>query len=113
MPVAAAGEYLLVLCSCPEASTAERIARVLIESKAAACVNVLPGMRSIYVWRGAVETSDEQLLLIKTSASVYPAVEALIRDQHPYELPEVIAVPIVRGLASYLNWIDECVKPQP
>ncbi len=104
-------EHLLVLCTCPEASTAERIARVLIESRSAACVNILPGLRSIYEWRGAVESSAETLLLIKAKTATYPAVEALVRQHHPYELPEVIAVPIVRGLAAYLDWIDERLSP--
>lgn len=105
--------YLIVLCTCPDAATAEHIARVLIEGRVAACVNTLSGVRSLYVWRGELDTTDEQLLIIKTKVAAYSALEELIRQHHPYELPEVIAVPIVRGFAAYLDWIDQSLQSIP
>jgi len=101
------GEYRLVLTTCPDAGAAERIAQTLVAEQLAACVNVLPPMRSFYRWRGAVETANEQLLIIKIRARDYDAVQQRVRALHPYELPEVIAVPIVAGLDAYLAWIDD------
>ncbi|MGQ0659206.1 MAG: divalent-cation tolerance protein CutA [Chromatiales bacterium] len=108
-------EFLLVLTTCPDAQTAERIAGRLVEDRLAACVNIQGGIRSVYTWRGAVESAEEYLLLIKTARERYPEVEAAIRARHPYELPEVIAVPIIAGSEAYLGWISSlvCVKQQP
>lgn len=99
--------HLLVLCTCPDHALAERLARSLVEARLAACVNVLPRLESIYRWQGQVETAEEWLLLIKARAADYPALERHIRDLHPYQVPEVIALPIVQGLAAYLAWIDD------
>jgi periplasmic divalent cation tolerance protein len=98
-------EPLLVLTNLPDVASAEKLAHALIESRAAACVNVLAACRSIYRWQGAVETADEIPLLIKTSAANYPRVEALVRAQHPYDVPELIATPITHGLPVYLDWL--------
>lgn len=98
-------EPLLILTSLPDAASAEKLARALIESRAAACVNVLAACRSIYRWRGTVETADEVPLLIKTSAANYPRVEEIVRAQHPYDVPELIAAPITHGLPAYLDWL--------
>ncbi|MCM8594443.1 divalent-cation tolerance protein CutA [Accumulibacter sp.] len=97
---------LLVLTSLPSSAAAETLARHLVDCRLAACVNILGPCRSIYRWQGAVETADEVPLLIKTSRDRYAALEAAIRESHPYELPEVIALPIVDGLADYLNWVS-------
>jgi periplasmic divalent cation tolerance protein len=98
-------EPLLILTNVPDAASAEKLARALIESRAAACVNVLAACRSIYHWQGAVETADEIPLLIKSTAAHYPLVEQIVRAQHPYDLPELIAIPITHGLPAYLDWL--------
>lgn len=98
-------EPLLVLTNVPDAATAEKLAHALVEARAAACVNVLAPCRSIYRWQGAVETATEIPLLIKTTAASYPKVEEIVRTQHPYALPELIASPITNGLPAYLDWL--------
>lgn len=96
---------LLVLTNLPDAASAERIARLLVEQSLAACVNVLGPCTSVYRWKGVVESATEVPLLIKTTAARYPAVQSALRDAHPYELPEIIAVPVDTGLPAYLNWV--------
>ncbi len=98
-------EPLLILTNVPEVADAEKLAFALMEGRAAACVNVLAACRSIYRWRGAVETAEEIPLLIKTTAENYPLVEAIVRAHHPYDVPELIAVPITHGLPAYLDWV--------
>jgi periplasmic divalent cation tolerance protein len=98
-------EPLLVLTNLPDAASAEKLALALIESRAAACVNVLPACRSIYRWQGRVERADEIPLLIKTTRAAYPRVEDAVRAQHPYDVPELIAIPITHGLPAYLDWV--------
>ncbi|HXG27828.1 MAG TPA: divalent-cation tolerance protein CutA [Nevskiales bacterium] len=97
----------LLYCTCPDADTAQRIARALVEQRLAACVNIIPGLRSIYRWKGEVQDDAECLLLIKTRDLQVPAVTDAVRSLHPYELPEVIAVPVVAGLAPYLDWVRD------
>ena len=99
-------EPLLVITNCPDEECANAIALALVEEKLAACVNLLPRIQSVYRWQGAVESASEIPLLIKSTASRYPALEAAIRARHPYDVPEIIALPITRGLPEYLNWID-------
>lgn len=99
--------YQLVLTTCPDAATAETIARALVEERLAACVSVMAPMRSIYRWRGAVETAEEQLLIVKIRVADYEKVEQSIQQLHPYELPEVVAIPIADGLPGYLAWIED------
>jgi periplasmic divalent cation tolerance protein len=96
---------LLVLSNLPDRERALELARALVDEGLAACVNVLSGCTSIYRWQGAVETADEVPVLIKTRQSLYPHVEQAIRRLHPYELPEVIAVPVAAGLPAYLEWV--------
>lgn len=96
---------LLVLTNLPDRAAAERLAQALVEQRLAACVNVLAPCRSVYRWQGAVRHDEEHPLLIKTTVERYAALEQAIRAGHPYELPEIIAVPIERGLASYLEWV--------
>ncbi len=95
----------LVITNCPDEETANRIALAVVEAKFAACVNILPRVQSIYRWQGAVESAVEVPLLIKTTAAAYPALEAAIRESHPYDVPEIIALPITAGLPAYLNWL--------
>jgi periplasmic divalent cation tolerance protein len=98
-------EPLLILTNLPDVASAEKLAHALIEKRAAACVNVLTACRSIYRWQDAVETADEIPLLIKTTAANYPRVEEIVRAQHPYAVPELIAIPITHGLPAYLDWL--------
>jgi len=84
---------------------AERIARLLVEGRLAACVQIVGPIKSVYRWKGAVETAEEYLCLAKTRSDLYEAVEAAILDAHPYEVPEIVAVPIIAGSASYLAWL--------
>ncbi len=100
----------LIFCTCPDRETAEIIAKRLVAGRLAACVNILPGLTSIYTWQDRVETAEEHLLLIKSTRDCYPAIEQAIRELHPYDLPEIIALPIGQGLPGYLNWIDACVS---
>jgi periplasmic divalent cation tolerance protein len=97
---------LLVLTSLPDRASAERLAEALLEQKLAACVNILAPCRSVYRWKDAVQRDDEHPMLIKTSAARYPALEQAIRAGHPYELPEIIAVSVERGLPAYIEWVE-------
>jgi len=97
---------LLVVTNAPDRAVAQKIANALIEQQLAACVNVLAECASVYRWKGAVESAAEVPLLIKTRAEQYAAVEAAIRSLHPYELPEIIAIPVERGLPAYLEWVE-------
>jgi len=97
---------LLVLTNLPDRASAERIAEKLIEQRLAACVNILAPCRSVYRWKGALQREEEHPMLIKTAAARYAALEQAIRAAHPYELPEIVAVPIERGLAAYLDWVS-------
>jgi len=90
---------------------AERIARALVEERLAACVNVVPGVVSVYRWKGVVEKEDELLLVIKTIAQQVDALKARLVELHPYELPEVVVIPIAGGHKAYLEWIAEQVRP--
>ncbi|MFZ5594300.1 MAG: divalent-cation tolerance protein CutA [Pseudomonadota bacterium] len=101
-----AGKYHIVLTTCPTPESAEILANALVDRGLAGCVNVLPAMRSIYYWKGKRESGEEHLLLIKSRAEAYPDIESIIRETHPYELPEIIAVSIDAGLDAYLSWID-------
>jgi len=96
---------LLVLSSLPDPAAAQQLAQFLVESRLAACVNVLAPCASVYRWQGVVEQASEVPVLIKTTASRYAALEAAMRERHPHELPEIIAVPITRGLPDYLSWV--------
>lgn len=98
---------LLVLTNLPDHDAALKLARTLVQRRLAACVNVLGGCASVYRWEGEIEEAAEVPVLVKTRASRYAEVEAAIRELHPYELPEVVAVPIVRGLPEYLDWVAE------
>lgn len=97
--------FLLVLTNLPDAESAGKLANLLVESQLAACVNILAPCRSVYRWQGKIEDAEETPLLIKTRAERYTELETAIIANHPYELPEIIAVPIERGLPAYLTWV--------
>lgn len=97
---------LIVFCAAP-AAAADRLSRLLVEERLAACVQALPGLRSTYRWDGAVEQADETLLLIKTTADRYAALERALAAHHPYELPEILAVDASAGLPAYLRWLAD------
>lgn len=100
-------EFSLVITNLPDAATAQRLALSIIEQRLAACVNQLAPCTSIYRWQGQIETAVEIPLLIKTTAATYPRLEALIRAEHPYELPEIIVLPVSHGLPAYLDWVRD------
>ncbi|MBW3550634.1 MAG: divalent-cation tolerance protein CutA [Proteobacteria bacterium] len=96
---------LICLCTCPDAASARTLATALVEERLAACVNQLPGLSSTYRWEGRVERAEEVLLMIKTTREHVGALTARVQALHPAELPEVIAVEAVGGLAPYLEWV--------
>lgn len=98
-------KILIIFCTAPDGDTGRRIAEELVEYRLAACVNLLPGIESVYRWQGEVQRDSEVLLLIKARASDYAEVEAAIMALHPYELPEIVAVPLSGGLPAYLDWV--------
>jgi periplasmic divalent cation tolerance protein len=102
--------HQLLLCTCPDQHTADSIARQLLTEQLAACVNILPGISSVYRWQGQIETAQEHLLLIKTHARHYAVIEEAIKKLHPYQIPEIIAVAIERGSKDYIKWIDTCLQ---
>ena len=104
---------LLVLTNLPDRAVAEKLADMLVERQLAACINILAPCRSVYRWKGVIQHDEEHPVLIKTTASRYPALEAAIRACHPYELPEIIAVPIERGLPAYLGWVAAETSTKP
>jgi periplasmic divalent cation tolerance protein len=105
----AAGDLRLVLSTAPDASTASRLARALVEERLAACVTVLPGARSTFRWELAIEEAVEVVLLIKTTAAATPALAARLTELHPYAVPEILAFEPVAGASSYLGWIASSV----
>ena len=96
---------LVVMTTLPDSSSAVKLAESLVEAHAAACVHILPAGQSVYRWKGQVESSTECTLLIKSTEAVYPLLERLILENHPYDLPEIVALPVIRGLNGYLDWI--------
>jgi periplasmic divalent cation tolerance protein len=104
-------DTLLVLTNLPDRPSAERLARSLVEARLAACINILPPCDSVYHWNGKIENAQEHPLLIKTTRGRYAALEAAIRAGHPYELPEIIAVPVTAGFPAYLDWVAAETRP--
>ena len=98
-------DTLLVITNCPDEESANAIALAVVEARLAACVNILPRVQSVYCWQGSVESATEIPLFIKSTAANYPALEAIIRQHHPYDVPEIIALPVTHGLPAYLNWV--------
>lgn len=106
-------QFLLVLSTCPGSITAKKIASTLVSDHLAACVQIVPGVQSFFHWVGKVDNKEEFLLIIKTTADRYQALEERIMALHPYELPEIVTVPISGGLAGYLSWIKTCTELPP
>ena len=105
-------DTLLVFCTCPDRSCAERIAEEIVGRKLAACVNLGGPSTSIYRWDGRRESAEEFTLAIKTARERYQALESAITELHPYELPEIIAVPVVQGLSGYIQWVNQCTTEE-
>ena len=104
-------DTLVVFTNLPDRASAEALARRLVEERLAACVNVLAPCRSAYRWKGAVQQEEEHPVLIKTTRARYAALEQLIRAEHPYELPEIVALPVAMGLPAYLDWVRNETGP--
>ena len=102
-------DYCIVLCTCPDQASAEALATRLVENKLAACINIVPSITSIYQWKGKTEKGQELLLVIKSKPGAFESVKKAILEGHPYELPEIISIPLLNGFSNYLSWIDENV----
>jgi periplasmic divalent cation tolerance protein len=102
--------FILILTTCPSEDSAQEIASEVISNCLAGCVNILTNLLSIYRWQGKVEKTQEYLLMIKTHIDYYPQVEQLLKQIHPYQVPEIIAIPINRGSTEYLTWLEQCLK---
>ena len=101
----------IVLTTLPDAESAGRLAHEIVEARLAACVNVLPPCRSIYRWESAVHEDGEIPLIIKTTAERYPALETFLRERHPYQVPEILAIDVNDGLTDYLRWAAAATQP--
>ncbi|MGV6818785.1 MAG: divalent-cation tolerance protein CutA [Thiotrichales bacterium] len=100
-------EIMVVLTTWPDREGAEKVAAHLVESGLAACINILPPMTSIYRWEGKTQQGTEHQLVIKTTSTAYPELEQYLLNQHPYELPEILCIPVDKGLPAYMNWVKE------
>ncbi len=100
-------EVILIFSTAPDAETAKRIARILVEEKLAACVSLMPAVQSIYRWEGKVEEAIEISLMIKTKRSSFASLSDQIKAIHPYDVPELVALPVIDGLPAYLNWVRD------
>lgn len=103
-------EYRLVLCTCPDNNTAETLASAMVSAQLAACVNILPGIRSVYIWNGQIESSDECLLLLKTHRDSLEELQKNLNLHHPYDVPEIISLVIDDGFPPYLAWISSSIR---
>jgi len=99
-------EHVVILVTVDGPETGEEIAEALLGERKAACVNIVPGVKSLFLWQGEPDSADESLLIIKTAASLVDDVVGIVRANHPYDVPEVIALPVVGGNQDYLKWID-------
>ena len=97
---------IVILSTCSTVEEAERLARLLVDDRLAACVSVIPQIRSFYHWKGAVESAGECLLLIKSSRELFDSVRAALEKAHSYEVPELLALPVIEGAPNYMNWLD-------
>jgi periplasmic divalent cation tolerance protein len=100
-------QHIVVFVTVSDNDEAERIARVLLDLHLCACVNIVDGLNSIYHWKGKIEHSPEKLLIIKTTITKYDQLEFIVKKEHSYTVPEIIALPIIAGSRDYLNWIDK------
>lgn len=106
-------EVIMVLCNVPDAALAQQIAETLVGEQLAACVNIMAPCRSVYRWQGKLENASEVPLQIKTTATAYPALQARLLQLHPYEVPEIVALPLAAGLPAYLTWVAAEVLSSP
>ena len=100
-------EILIAFCTFPDLDLAKAVVREVIELRLAACGNILPAIHSVYRWQGKVESSDETLVIFKLDWNRYPEFEGKIRSMHPYEVPEIVAFPLTKGLPAYLDWVTK------
>ena len=105
-------QMIVVMTNVPDMAAATSLAHILVEQRLAACVNILPGVKSVYQWQGKVEQAEEVSLIIKTMQARYPELEATIKKNHVYDVPEIIALPITAGLPAYLQWINTETKKE-
>src|ERR1035437_2891905 len=103
-------DKIVVLTTCAVESDAQCMARALVDGRLAACVNVVPGVRSFYHWKGKTESSEEYLLIVKTSRDLFGALRAEMEKLHPYELPELLEIPVVAGSEDYLGWLHSNLR---
>ena len=103
------GIYSMIISTCADKETAKAIAKVLVETRLAACVQMFP-IQSVYLWKDKICDEGEIMLFIKSKASLFDKISAVIKENHTYEVPEIILVPIKNGLPEYLNWIDDCLR---
>jgi len=103
-------DKIVILSTCSSGEEAEKVARALLEAQLAACVNIVPGARSLYRWQGAIESAAEFLLVIKSSRELFDAAKKAIEAAHSYEVPEVLALPVVDGADNYMNWLATNLK---
>ncbi|MBY6187689.1 divalent-cation tolerance protein CutA [Marinobacter hydrocarbonoclasticus] len=103
--------HFVVLCTCPDEQTAEQLAQHLLSRSLVACVNLIPGITSLYHWQGELCRDQEVQLVLKTRAACLPELEACIKDNHPYEVPEILALPVDWGHRPYLEWINQHCQP--
>jgi periplasmic divalent cation tolerance protein len=101
---------IVILSTCPNWATAEKLAKTLVENGICACANIIPGLTSIYRWKGEICRDNEIFLIIKTIRRLYPEVEKTIKLNHPYEVPEIVVLPIVEGSEEYISWLKACGK---
>ena len=102
--------YIVIFCTLPSETEAEKIATHLVDKRLAACCNIISGLRSIYRWQNRIESDDEVLLIIKSEEKRYREIEQCILEMHSYEVPEILAVPVSRGSQPYLNWISDSIS---
>jgi periplasmic divalent cation tolerance protein len=103
-------DKILVISTCADEAVAERLARALLDARLAACVNVVPGVRSFYRWKGEIESAAEFMLIVKTSRDLFPALRIEIEKLHPYEVPELLALPVLAGAENYLSWLESNLR---
>ena len=103
-------DYIVVFVTAPSKPEAEKIAKAILSKKVCACVNIINGVNSLFNWKGKINKAKETLLVIKTKRSAYKDLEKIIKKNHSYTVPEIIALPVILGAREYLNWIKDTVK---
>jgi periplasmic divalent cation tolerance protein len=106
-------DKIVIFSTCASQEEAEKLACLLLDERLAACISVVPGMRSYYRWKGAIETADECLLVIKSTRGLFTALAAALEKAHSYDVPEALALPVVEGAANYLSWLESSLRDEP